>query len=672
MTDDESAAVINIPQYETNGPFSSITTSSCISTITFDDSVALFSAPGVDSKSLSKHKHNRQLNKQQAEEKTVEGSLHESQESGYAAVIEDEIDFSPLPTSKDIEGHTQNSLNDLVENNAVKGSLYARIMNGFQDDPGTPCIKLDVIAMQGKIDEGVESQTLCVDTIKEIQLESSVEKKHKFDIPRSMTEGTRASVDKPDEVSLINITTIESKHFNVPVPKIKSEPIGEKANGNGLNLTHTDISTHAKQRTAKVDAQYRKEVADQWREVHDNRTGKVYFYNRRTRESRWSLPTNAVLLRKKRQIRCSMTIDTDSDKTNSCGQSSSESSGDIPVLDTSSSSFHDSCSKADTSFGVMSEANMCHLTVNERRCTYEDSSLGINDDTLKNGYGYGGSQRRDIIQGNDAASQMILDRCRKLRESFIQTQKTRFFFPNDSKNLNDTRKEIENEVPVLNYHSFYCMYCGAQIPSASVMDKHLHLQCPVFLNDGVKYDGDEHIQLQRILKELWSSGSKHPPNNERLKENVPPITNSCQHENLINDTPFNSRRNFGGVVQPNCDELDRVRSDVFNRREEIFSLSDDEETILNYAESRSKRLEDISNENRISSLCPFCEKSFSSGSSLSEHLLKCKLRQKSNKKRSVNVRRELRLNRCTGNKLQAHFLTNGGRHLPGHPRSPPL
>ena len=41
---------------------------------------------------------------------------------------------------------------------------------------------------------------------------------------------------------------------------------------------------------------------DQWREVHDDMTGKTYFYNRHTRESRWSLPKNAILIGKKRKI----------------------------------------------------------------------------------------------------------------------------------------------------------------------------------------------------------------------------------------------------------------------------------------------------------------------------------------------------------------------------------
>ena len=42
--------------------------------------------------------------------------------------------------------------------------------------------------------------------------------------------------------------------------------------------------------------------SDQWREVLDHSTGKNYFYNRRTRESSWQLPPNAILLKKKRVI----------------------------------------------------------------------------------------------------------------------------------------------------------------------------------------------------------------------------------------------------------------------------------------------------------------------------------------------------------------------------------
>ena len=46
-----------------------------------------------------------------------------------------------------------------------------------------------------------------------------------------------------------------------------------------------------------------KECIDQWREVHDYRTGKSYFYNRRTRESSWTLPCNALLVRSRRLLR---------------------------------------------------------------------------------------------------------------------------------------------------------------------------------------------------------------------------------------------------------------------------------------------------------------------------------------------------------------------------------
>ena len=42
-------------------------------------------------------------------------------------------------------------------------------------------------------------------------------------------------------------------------------------------------------------------VRDEWREVKNKTSGKTYYYNRRTRESRWKLPAGALLVRKRRR-----------------------------------------------------------------------------------------------------------------------------------------------------------------------------------------------------------------------------------------------------------------------------------------------------------------------------------------------------------------------------------
>ena len=282
------------------------------------------------------------------------------------------------------------------------------------------------------------------------------------------------------------------------------------------------------------------DMTDQWREVHDDRTGKTYFYNRRTRESRWSLPSNAILLRRKRQY--------------------SERLDNSKVLSS------------------LREVSMSDITT--------ESSFTNNGDAEEPKY--------------------VLDRCRILRESVAKRQR---FFPDSFLNESVSRPP----------KSFFCMYCGISVQTPNALKQHLHFQCSA--HDLLKeHNQIEHQQLQTILKEKWKSPWEHD-SEEGDKENKAPINETKGSEENV---PFH--------YSVHCDRTE----------ETYLSPSDDEDTIIDDQLRRQCQMSLKENYfidgGRIQSSCAFCDKTFPSGTKLSQHLLHCKVRQKSSKKRLSHLK----------------------------------
>lgn len=188
-----------------------------------------------------------------------------------------------------------------------------------------------------------------------------------------------------------------------------------------------------------------KECIDQWREVHDYRTGKTYFYNRRTRESRWTLPCNGLLVGRRRLLRRRL----DQDFVSLCE----------PLLN---------------------EISMSEITESDFQCSVSTFDSSHQDDN--------GACSQDLK--NDTASEE--DR----KNPPVDDSKNNALFA--CPKFDDPEKQTC-------YLS--CMYCGLSLESANAMKNHLCVQCSSY-QDFCRTNPLEHISLQLVLESVWNTKEK--------------------------------------------------------------------------------------------------------------------------------------------------------------------
>lgn len=191
------------------------------------------------------------------------------------------FDTSSIPESVIKEQDTSPSNERLRFSN---GSLYSRIMRDFSLEHHS---KRKYSLKEGGTNKMPQelSEKVCCKPLAINERNRSLD-----DLP----DTTDASNDKSsmyDDASHIqsDYTTADSELFSVK--SIKASLLETE----GIDTTHSSSL-----QTSLIENNQFEQCIDQWREVIDENTGKIYFYNRRTRESRWCLPDNAVLVPKKR------------------------------------------------------------------------------------------------------------------------------------------------------------------------------------------------------------------------------------------------------------------------------------------------------------------------------------------------------------------------------------
>ena len=627
---------------------------SCISAITFDESTVNFSSTtSFNGDSLL---HNKNLYRSlplTSSGNNEDNRLIENEREGIVEpFLASRNHFSLSHVSQEVKNPLHSSPDR--QTSFIKGSLYSRIMSGFQDAEvaGMDTYPHEIYKSVNAVNAGVPEE----------------EEGHE----EAPDDGTEASNDG-DEYSIVEEIEMgdDAEDAHTEYNDVQMLPVDVSVQ---ISEAVTDMSINE---DGTEDTQ---EYADQWRQVQDRRTGKTYYYNRRTRESKWALPSNAILLRRKRQV--------------------GENLDNSHISSTS-----------------LREVSMSEIT---------DDSVVQHRLNKMGPFDQGAQNSLDIMQQDEEESQYILERCRRLRDSAAITSKRRFFFPDDKngtedddamegdelatsgqrtswvESANEHPEEFDGDTSVqrnlfeeteatsAKSHCLFCMYCGVQVLTTNAMKQHLHLQCPRY-DAFIHNDPLEHQQLQLVLGDVWSCRSKHSAEEEEAEEgdkenHRPPSSAEVKNHHT---KAYDGQRKFGNDIsiqklaqeQESCIVTDNSQISITNR-EDIFSFSDDEDTILdNQLRQRyQSSLSDKSDEgHHMQSSCAFCSRTFRSGNKLSKHLLHCKARQTSNKKRTMHSDRSLvgssnggfRLNRDSssgGNKLQSHLLTSGGRHLPGYPR----
>lgn len=394
---------------------------------------------------------------------------------------------------------------------------------------------------------------------------------------------------------------------------------------NGLNEFNNQDSNGSNTRTHNENGNL-----NEWRQATEIHSGKVYFYNRRTRESSWTLPPGAVLKTRKNKR---------------MGES--------------------------TNASFESHNCPCEVSMNS-----EETSNVTMHSKVSDSYS-------NLLQKDHEESQMILERCRKLRNSFKYTERRKYFFPDTSRESNNEyANDIESsfdkyESDHLNSSTahFYCIYCGEVVPGAASMSDHLTKYHQEFKNGKVGSFTLENKALVQIMLKFWSETEDEKSNVHVVdeKENIDPNTQTKQPTlNGDDNIELESSWRFGKDLKDSVDmisETSKIGNYSAIKSFETYDTehsSDEESTIFTKSKSLTQKYRKQSLKNdkvlehrdsKISetkSLCPFCYKSCPSGSSLSSHLLSCKQRQSSNRKRSSNKQK------CTSH---VHLLQSG-RKLP--------
>lgn len=684
---------------------------SCISAITFDDSETVVSANRLRPKSISSECSKQFRSKDEPLSKRILGvySIVKNDESSNSfhrmMSMVDALDSKKL--SEDESCHKSSLVKD--------SSLYSRILSGLQemevDEPKD--ISRGNFEMEEQEDREVveehstDSKNNAVDTASSSNADGNNDNDED-----SITEEIEEQVEEfEDTLSAEGSTASNTDMQQIISSSCCSPSFLKKQQDVSESTRRKNMKEQQQQQELRELAEQQEESqADQWREVFDDRTGRIYYYNRRTRESRWDLPTNSIVVGRRLQV-CS--------SSNRSQQTSAEYS--------------------------LRDVSMSEMTSNEYGNTIE--AMDANQD-------FGSFQTIASVQHNDTAqssSQPILNQCDIIHNQHkslsspsgvisstwdhgivTQTSHDDGYEQDQIPQDNSTAKKKQQcdfghgGIRYVRSH-FFCMYCGTEVATANAMKQHLHLNCHEYSRMSQE-DPEEHALLQSILSGVWSSyGHRaHQFVEESDKENHNP---HFDHQQCNNNTKqyhcHHRQRNTNHLEVPgpssykleisqntNSSMISTTNSSVNDRStgqhhtrhdESIFTLSDEEDTLLDldffqhYKKRTTTRSKNRGNNNNstpptspsIRSSCAFCGKFFRSGDKLSRHLLLCKERQRSSKKRAISFSKNkevgakvtaattITTTRVTPqgktssfaktNSIQSHLLTCSGRRLPGYP-----
>lgn len=352
-------------------------------------------------------------------------------------------------------------------------------------------------------------------------------------------------------------------------------------------------------------------IRDEWREVEHKSSGKVYYYNRRTRESRWKLPASAVLVSKrKRKI-----IEVTPKKCKSLERLN--------------------YSKSSESETFVSNSPRQHFSPDDKIVDCSDKyekHAGVQANSFRDCHTNSEQKQYEKIEIRDGS---INGQCFEEETSVVNNQES----------VNKLHEKLRNDRQEVSYSNFetnlFCMFCGRRERSVSDLINHLQKVCPNFTH---RQDMAQDV-CDVLIKSLGSTrlGSANA-NLVKKYDTVFPILDrdGCTKENIA-------------VVEDEYDYYNQCTPINEGNAEGQAYLSSSEENSSIYAEDE------------IATSCPFCNDSFHSGSQFSKHLLRCRKRKSSVKNRTTPLSKNKATKRYTRN-LQSCLLVGGGRHLPGYPK----
>ena len=608
-------------------------TISCMSTITFSDtsSTVVFNMSNFEESTRSQFIHGTDF-----DEFSVTGK--DENINAYTN-LQDEFNGT---VKEDLSDKLTDVIDITSEKNVSKGngSLYSRLMRKFITDKvqhdsveaEQTFLKnyhIDASPIKNKYNSRNKQTTPEIRN----ELNQSTEK-NKIDLFCPRKNKARASDirnDIPKENSLLmdKEANLSPKETLQDQSHSKSRDIYEKKLEDKFDSS-TNSSTSEK-----------KDLSRQWRKVEDDVTGKVYYYNRKTRKSQWNTPEDAIILPRKRRH--------------------------FPTFTTSKSIIPGTCSsiissihtRVDFEDSIQSDSV---YSVDNHMIKY-DSSIEI-DEEAREDTSQHCSQPRDIVilspkeSSHNHSNVETIDL--SVNEDSVQSQCTGDAYPQNTQENTTTEKVAI--LPIL-----YCLYCGEGFkPPAQLI---LHL------NDCVNYAMVQKSNpriVEFIKKSLVIPLKK---DSDSLKDcSLESSAIKKEKNDVLNSSSVTAfclgqkkKREIDCRKGPDDAELQHTAKKAWElelNHQDFLEKSHcnpqlhDESSPGGYSDS--DRDDDEYKTSPICSKCPFCKRSFGKGNQLSSHLLKCQERKRAKKRRKSS-------NLHTKHTIQS-LLTGGGRHLPGYPK----
>ena len=219
-----------------------------------------------------------------------------------------------------------------------------------------------------------------------------------------------------------------------------------------------------------VEAEAEAEVAEEWRNATDPKSGRTYYYNRRTRETRWKLPANAILIPRK-------------EKKKEQGAQKKEASLSVSSGHERSS---DSTTRPSTARQTKSACSHSPLNNLNNLTPPRDDGTGLDNDTCPADSATGAAIRPEV-----AASTTTLQGITTTTPAPPPAAASAVPTHSHSQSHSHHRQRQNADD-----HSMFCIYCASSCGSIDGMADHL-LECEAYMSMLSK-----HPRAQRRLEDM--------------------------------------------------------------------------------------------------------------------------------------------------------------------------
>jgi len=423
-------------------------------------------------------------------------------------------------------------------------------------------------------------------------------------------------------------------------------------------VVDTLLRMHPTSAPNKTNEEHTKDEAvpvEEWRDAFDAKTRRTYYYNRRTRETRWKLPANAILVpRKAKKSGHSFTPKADADAMLAASLSSSH----IPQRNGGSRGSDPNVIGGDTGTddkdnGKTTDA-IPHLTASTNNLTPSQNQIYSPP-----------AVSRELLTGRQETTGGVFPNksgCPS-RDHFRPTFDSA---PYNMKNL---------------CHPIYCLYCASRCESPGGLADHL-LGCETYMNILAKHPRVQK-ELEEMMLKTWGIERAPPLQSGNDSFDARFISNddgtslldvvaSPSIVDRMTPASTTARSSTGKWTPPpsaprpvtatSADYMYRFNGSD-NRSKSLVSppnYATGEQILENTAEEE-EYLSDQDDDSPYKSECAFCGRSFEN---LSKHLLRCKHRQRTQERRKAMSATPRRSSRPPS--IQS--VLSGGRALPGHPK----